>query len=130
MSNVHDQELNRLFKVAINCNECFTGNKLTRSEIDIAKPRWIRKHYWTAKPKVVIVLINPGAGATRRDDQDSKFKTLLREYKQDKISIEPIKIAFANIAWCGEAANRHPPWMLDNCFNRHTQVLLNILHRH
>jgi hypothetical protein len=35
---------------------------------------------WKAlKPKVVIKLINPGAGATLRDDQDSKFKTLLHD---------------------------------------------------
>jgi hypothetical protein len=141
MSNVHDQELNHLFKVAMGCSECFTGNKLTRSAIDIAQPRWIGKNYWTAKPRVLIMLINPGAGATRRDDQDSKFRTLLHEYKQDKISIEPVfghikgdmanwgklmafymhgfdlkfqEIAFANIAWCGEAANQHPPWMLNN----------------
>lgn len=127
---------------------------LTRSKVDIAQPRWIGPRYYTAKPKILIVLINPGAGATRRDDQDLKFNTILREYNAGGIGIHPVfdhirgdmvnwgkllsfcirgfgldldEIAFANIAWSGEAANQHPSRMLDKCFNRHTQILLKIL---
>lgn len=37
------------------------------------------------------------------------------------------EIALANIAWCADANNEYPKKMLDDCFQKHTGVLVKIL---
>jgi len=56
------ENIDDLFKSAVRCNDCFENGRLQRSSIDLAQPRWIGPRYWSVRPRVLIVLMNPGAG--------------------------------------------------------------------
>lgn len=154
MFDINAGDLDGLFRKAMRCNVCFDNGHITRSFIDIAQPRWIGSGYRSAKPRVLIMMTNPGAGENRRDDEDLKFRDILHGYSKNMTDIQPVfdhqfkdmanwnkllsfyihgfgldlqEIALANVAWCGTQRDQHPRWMLSNCFQRHTRELLGLL---
>ena len=154
MFDINKQELDGLFRKAMRCSACFASGQLARSLIDVAQPRWIGLRSGAAKPRVLIMITNPGAGENRRDDQDLKFRDALYKYSDNKTDIQPVfsqqfgdmqnwnkllsfyiygfgldlqEIALANVAWCGSKGDQHPSWMLNNCFERHTKELPGLL---
>jgi hypothetical protein len=141
---------------AIKCRDCFLDLGVDSPKIDLAQPRWVGPAYWSANPRVVVVMLNPGAGASRHDSADDKFRNLLHRFSRSLGSIDAIfahqrkdiaswgrgrfrafyltklgldldTIAFANIAWCATVGNRYPTAMLTRCFSLHTSKLLKAL---
>lgn len=145
-----------LYRKATACRECFKDCDVQAPTIDIAQPRWIGSGYFNAHPRVVVVMLNPGSGDGRKDEEDNKALHLLRNFKRAKGTLDAVlthqgedmeiwgkgkfvpfytdalglsldDIAFANIAWCGTRGNKYPGKMLKRCFARHTSKLLELL---
>jgi hypothetical protein len=147
------QELNQIFRAAIDCNACFEdGSRLKRSFIDVAQPRLIGKNYWTCPVKILVLMINPGQG--RNDDNHRQGATQIRALGSGQDLIEEIfqnqrkdllnwgnfmgfyekllglridDLALANVAWCSTAGDQYPASMLKECFSRHTAPLVKVL---
>ncbi|VGO18069.1 hypothetical protein SCARR_00120 [Pontiella sulfatireligans] len=138
------------------CRHCFNQIGVEAPLIDIAQPRWIGSEYWKASPKVLILMLNPGSGESRKDDADTRFRNLLHAYAAGDGGLEEIfahqgedipnwgrgrlskfylggfgleleKIAFGNIAWCATRRNKYPARMLCHCFEQHTSALVRLL---
>ena len=154
MTHTHNT-LKSLFKNAVHCQVCFNNGWVSHSLINIAQPRWIGPQYYSSKPKILIILLNPGSGGDTRQ-ANKRLLTLLEGYKDGKNTIDEIfehqaqdihnwgqgrfanfyltgldlslqNIAFANVAWCASAGNSYPGQMLSECFNRHTSSLVQLL---
>lgn len=149
-------EFEQLCRKAVKCRWCFKELSLEAPAIDIAQPRWIGPTYWNSKPRVLVLMLNPGSGESRTDGADQVTRRLIRRFS---LGHEPLRtvldhlmrdakgwgrgrfeqfysedlglaidsIAFANVAWCSTRRNTYPPLMLEQCFSRHTKDLLRIL---
>ncbi len=77
-------EFIKLCHEAVNCRECFRGSlKIQSPDINgfnIAQPRWVGPSYWNAKPRILIVMLNPGSGFARNN------KTTRNLFKEFAIS--------------------------------------------
>lgn len=143
----------QMFRMAVGCEACFEDKRLglERAFVDVPQPRYIGPNYWDSSVRVVILLINPGAG--NGDLRDQVFRDRLRRYRSgDACKLEEIlhedqppdwrrfrpfyfrdlglradEIAVANVAWCSTNGNKYPKEMLDRCFRGHTSDLLQLL---
>lgn len=149
-------EFEALCARAVACKVCFQQLSITPSFIDIAQPRWVGPRYSSARRRVVVVMLNPGSGASRTDDADERSRRSIRAFADgsgtlnavlqhqlsdmprwgrgrflrfyiDGLDLRLDETAFANIAWCGTAGDRYPTPMLEACFARHTAKLLTVL---
>ena len=145
-----------LCREAVRCRYCFDQFGLHAPAIDIAQPRWVGSQYWTADPRVLVVMLNPGSGDFRLDSADSRSRDLIRAFADgsgeldavldhqlgdipnwgrgrfygfyvDSLGLKLAATAFANIAWCATRGNGYPTRMLDACFSRFTERLVKIL---
>lgn len=141
---------------AVQCRVCFEDRSIKPALIDIAQPRWVGPGYWSAKARVLMILLNPGSGESRKSSADARALELLREFRDGKGSLQAVlehqaedipnwgrkrfaafyleglglkldDVAFANFAWCSTKGNRYPGEMLRSCFARHTQQLIECL---
>lgn len=146
----------QLVRTAIGCNVCFETLGLHRARVAHAQPRWIGADYWHTRPRVAILLLNPGSGESRNDRMDVRYNRLIEEYAAGTRPLEDVlaheredmpnwgrgrflqfysshlglrldRIAFLNVAWCATSNNAYPESMLAECFARHTLPLLRIL---
>ncbi len=150
-------KLEELTHEACNCSYCFDHYGLKRPTIAIAQPRWVGSRYWNCNEKILVVLLNPGAGASRKDNADEiMYQKLLTFRNTRETSLEEIfadqgndmkkwgrgrfwnyfvtgiglnidEIAFANVAWCATSGNEYPPAMLSTCFEKFTSRLISLL---
>jgi hypothetical protein len=159
MTRIPD-ELTALYRRATDCSWCFEQNgvenkQLSRSFVDVAQPRFIGEGYWASQKKVLVLLINPGSGAGRRDSADDTHRDLIQLFGRGQGSIEAVfdhqrsdidnwgrftsfycagiglsvdTLALANVAWCGTVGDQYPSWMLTECFSRHGADLVQFLH--
>jgi hypothetical protein len=82
-------EFKELCHKAVKCRKCFEkNNELSldleppkKSNFNIAQPRWIGSNYWMARPRVLIMMLNPGSGDSRKDDADVKAVEKLRVFR-------------------------------------------------
>jgi len=137
MSEIVPQAIDDLCRSAASCNVCFeSGLPIVRTRVDLAQPRWIGPGYWTSRPRVLIVLTNPGAGNARAATADLTFRQLLTDYRDGKTDLGPTfkhqrkdmanwgdlicyyidgfgldldETAFVNIAWCASISRKTPP---------------------
>ena len=138
---------------ATQCRSCFADLSIKPTDGDMAQPRWIGPGYFTAKQRVVCVLINPGKGGSVTTSSAIEGRAHLRAFSQGHCDLKPIfdhqrrsiptwgrgkmlafytrglgldldAIALANIAWCSTADNKYPDPMLLRCFQEHTLPLL------
>jgi hypothetical protein len=144
------QEFESLARAATKCRECFVVGEVTDPYIDVAQPTWVGPKYWDSPFRVTILMINPG-----QTDNTPRAKTLLLQihnFRDGEIKLRTIldkhfkgmegrfadfyikglgldwdTVAFANVAWCATKNNDYPRTMLDRCFERHTERLLEIL---
>jgi hypothetical protein len=150
----HNEKLLQIFRTAVECNTCFENTALMRSAIDLPQPRLIGQNYWSSGKRVLIVLINPGSGAGRKDGADRVHRDLIASFRSGTGTIEEIfqhqrddivnwsrfvsffinrlgldlsELALANIAWCGTKSNSYPAKMLNECFALHTAGLVRAL---
>ena len=145
-----------LARDAVRCRVCFESLPLQPAFVDLAQRRWVGPRYWSAEPRIVVILVNPGAGRGWADQRNEKLRRLLREFASDQtkldavlkyqrddlpnwgrgrfwrfyidgVGLDPDQIALANNAWCATRGNRYPSRMLSECFSRHTARLLSTL---
>ncbi len=145
-----------IFLEAMQCRSCFANGFVEPAYIDIAQPRWIGPSFWTSNPRILLLFINPGAGekyakARHSADLDLLQKSLsdpsgLLEYLErqrqnlslwgkgkfwhffvKQVGLDIDAIALANIAWCASRDDRYPVRMRNNCFEKFTSRLLDLL---
>lgn len=143
-----------LCRRAAACRVCFDSEELAAAEVDVAQPRWVGTGYWTSRPRIILLLINPGSGKAHQSN--AELRRLLQQFRSGRISLDSIfdfqrqdisswgrgrfmslyfdflgleidKVGLANVAWCAERNDNYPDWMLSECFHRHTADLLRIL---
>lgn len=148
--------LEALAREAAHCRACFHRGDLQPPTIDIAQPRWVGSGYWNAKPKVCVLMLNPGAGSGRKDSADAKMRSLLMEFRDGKVGLGDVlqrqrldmpnwgrgrfynffftliglrldQTAFANVAWCSTVGDKYPMGMRTNCLSKFTGRLLDLL---
>jgi hypothetical protein len=141
---------------AVKCRVCFDRFSVQSALVDLAQPRWVGPRYWSSSPRIVVVLVNPGAGDDWADAENQALRQLLGEFAKDRsrlcavmnhqrrhfpnwgrgrfwrfyvegVGLEPDQFALVNIAWCATKGNKYPGTMLNECFTRHTKRLLEIL---
>ena len=142
------------FRTAANCRRCFepsSGLNVRSAQIDVAQPRWVGPDYETSKRRVLLLMLNPGAGASRTE-KNAEFRDVLRgvrsgtrefstllDFIRDDIfdwgrgrfidfihdcGLSLDNIALANVAWCATSGDEYPKEMLRTCFALHTCSLL------
>jgi hypothetical protein len=151
-----EHEAVRIMQQAGACSFCFrSGFGVQATRFTIPKPRWIGERYWSSVPRVVVVLINPGAGAGQSDEFHRRERVLFTEFHRTG-DYAPIRdyfrrwrqyddlfswytnnfgVAFEdrsqiNIAWCSTQDNKYPSAMLQTCFEHYTGPLLRALQPH
>lgn len=140
----------------VDCNFCFTNLGLQRTSADdLAQPRFIGKNYWAAKPKVVVVMTNPGAGDNKDQGIHKQRRDLLKNFLNGAASLDEVfkdqfadmfnwghgqfmsyfvdslrlsfdSVALLNIAWCATKGDSYPKRMFNECFTRHTESALKL----
>lgn len=156
MSSAIPARFQHICTKAVRCRWCFDNCSLKAPTIDIAQPRWIGRAYWNARPRVLVLMLNPGSGKSRKDNADAKARRLLRSFAKTESGLRKIlehlkqdsrywgagrfrgfystalglafeDLAFANVAWCSTRGNKYPVEMLEHCFYHHTQEVLRVL---
>ncbi len=70
-----------IMRGAAGCNRCFdTIPGLERVALGLPKPRWIGSRYWVTRPRVVIVLINPGDSSKLGDEWNRRERNLFEAF--------------------------------------------------
>jgi hypothetical protein len=129
---------------AMQCRFCF-ALKLRPAFVDLPQPRWIGPDYWITRPRVAVVMLNPGSGTFRSDGADAALRSLLHAFAggEDRLSeilehqrrdipswgrgrfarfflegarLRLEQLALLNLAWCATQSNEYPPEMLHACF--------------
>lgn len=149
----------KLYKKAGSCRDCFTkelGRLPTGSGCRMPQPRYIGPQYWGSTPRIVVCMINPGAGK----QVEREFENLLVEFYTDQIPFYKVndylrkqmrvwgggqyermlthhlkldinKIALMNIVLCPmvdiNEQNDNPAAAADNCYKRYTSKILRDL---
>ena len=82
------EEVDGIFKEAMNCRRCFDEGVGRPAFIDLAQPRWIGPNYWSSEPKILLVLLNPGAGNTRsKREKNRALREIFLKYRDGKIGL-------------------------------------------
>jgi hypothetical protein len=145
------------YRKAMLCRACFEGERKVNSGcIDVAQPRWIGEQYFSARRRVLFVLLNPGSGRSNDDHYSKEARRLMHEYRDRRVKLADVlnhqlthipdwgrkrflkfyihdlgleldHVAFLNIALCSTIDNRCPEWMLMRCFEKHTGQLIQAL---
>jgi hypothetical protein len=139
----------------VQCSICFDQKLAVEAPNNISQPRWIGPLYKNSRPRILVLLVNPGSGKGYTQYQNMNSDPL-KDYKAGKTGIEEYlhyqrqdmkhwghgrfirfyqewlgldfeKVAFANIAWCATEDNKYPSKMLKACFNKFTFRLVKLL---
>ena len=77
-----------LYQTAMDCAACFgLGSELHLPTIDLPQPRWVGPAYQTSKPRVLVVMLNPGQGDEPQLEQNLRLKYLLHRYKRQDANL-------------------------------------------
>lgn len=71
----------RLASSAVSCRHCFDVLGMSAALIDVAQPRYIGPDYWNTLLRVAIVCLNPGAGKSRLDKGNERFRDHIRRFR-------------------------------------------------
>src|ERR1051326_2268489 len=58
--------------------------------VDVAQPRWVGPLYWRSSPRVLLLLLNPGAGEAAKRDVNLIFAERLPCFRDGKTDITPV----------------------------------------
>lgn len=85
-------EVELTFRKAMACNACFTcqDSTLQRASVNIAQPRPIGDNYWTNDVRIVLILLNSGAGGGEHTTPDETFRDLLHAYANGSGSLAAV----------------------------------------
>jgi hypothetical protein len=96
-------KINAVFRNAMKCRRCFDKKLGQKAFIDVAQPRWIGPRYFANDLKVMVVLLNPGAGnSPEKTKANEEFLNILYEYRDEKVGIQSYLIFKENIFLSGE----------------------------
>ena len=85
------ERIDSLYRGATNCRECFEGNPRVEAPIiDVAQPRWIGSEYFRARPRIVFVPLNPGAGSRGTEEGNRVARELLLRYRDGKAALDEV----------------------------------------
>lgn len=79
-----------LCSTAMKCRHCFDRFDVETATIDIAQPRWVGSKYWSTRPRVAIVMLNPGSGESRDGTADIRSLSLLKDFSQGRGSLADV----------------------------------------
>lgn len=93
-ANTAKNEFEKLCHKAVECHKCFEKDfvepSLNHTTIKIAQPRWIGQAYWDTSPRVLVIMINPGAGNSKdikRKQIDDETLALLQGFASQEKSL-------------------------------------------
>lgn len=84
------REIEQLARQAVSCRECFVRGHVQDAAINIAQPRWIGPNYWAAKPRVVILMLNPGGGGTTANPNHEPCRLLIEDFRSGRVSLQDL----------------------------------------
>ena len=82
------KKIDTIYRAAMGCRKCFKRGYVQPAFINLPSPRWIGPDYWSSSQKILLLLVNPGAGnsrTARKGNEDLK-KTLV-DYKNGKVGL-------------------------------------------
>ena len=80
-----------LYRNAMPCNACFgPQSQLQRPIVDVPQPRWVGPKYPAARPRVLVVALNPGAGTARHAASNQKLHTLLHNFRDGSAHFDDV----------------------------------------
>ena len=75
---------------AVKCRVCFERFDVKPALIDVAQPRWVGSKYWSTRPRIVIVMLNPGSGEARDGSADTRSLNSLKAFAQSRGSLSAV----------------------------------------
>ena len=159
MSNLSLKVLNQKAGKAVACNYCFMSDRMREWGIVPQRPMdrpddlpmlpWVGERYFAARPRVVIMMLNPGHAAaahklTRKElgqqfrsgkidyvQYNKRLTPLVPEWGFGKVvrwlravRLDPDTIAFLNVALCAVAKDKYFLGLFKACFERHTRNIV------
>jgi hypothetical protein len=97
-----------LYRCAIHCRTCFAEQtKLRGAIIDVAQPRWIGNRYFHAKPRIVFVMLNPGAGDQSKEAGNRAAREVLLMFRDGRATfLEVLAFQCQHMESWGKPAGR------------------------
>jgi hypothetical protein len=85
------QAVENVFRQAMTCRKCFTDGLAQSAFINVAQPRWVGPNYFSARPRVLILTLNPGAGNTpEKKESNVPFRQVLYDYRDGTRSLHEL----------------------------------------
>lgn len=81
------RQLDQLFRRAMGCRLCFQEGIVSSPAIDMAQPRWVGPRYFETRPRILVVLLNPGSGEGYDKTLISAYLDHLLDYQQGRIGL-------------------------------------------
>jgi len=80
-----------LYHQASHCRVCFDEQTALKAPIiNLAQPRWIGSRYYEAKPRIVFVTLNPGAGDPSKDAGNCEAQQVLVGFREGNVTFEEV----------------------------------------
>jgi hypothetical protein len=76
---------------ALRCRVCFAEDtRLKAPIIDVAQPRWVGTRFRDARPRIVFLMLNPGAGDPSKDAGNRDARRLLLRFRDGGATFENV----------------------------------------
>lgn len=73
------------------CRTCFgPSSNLTRPIIDLPQPRLVGSRYFSTSPRLLVVMLNPGAGTDTHVRDNRRSVELLRQFKDGQATLQQV----------------------------------------
>jgi hypothetical protein len=87
------ETLEQIARRAVACNCCFEQFGVHRpNKDDLAQPRWIGPDYFTATPKVIVLMTNPGAGDGADQSIHMQRRKLLKSFLDGQAELPEVLV--------------------------------------
>ena len=91
-----------LYRRAARCRVCFVDKTgLKAPIIDVAQPRWVGTRYRDARPRIVFLMLNPGAGDPSKEAGNRAARQVLLGFRDGGAT-------FAEVLGLGNQPGRKP----------------------
>lgn len=82
-----DEKLEHICSRAVWCRVCFQQGLVKPALIELAQPRWVGPRYVESRPRIVAILLNPGAGKGKGELGNDGLAKLLPRYRDGEIGL-------------------------------------------
>lgn len=129
------RDFEELCRAATKCRHCFKDKAIGAippmfspgNSFDVAQPRYVGEEYWTTPTRVVLLLMNPGAGGSKgRVEIDATVASQLRDFRDKVADLQSIfDFQFEDMGkWSGGCFDRH--YFDDRGLLRARTAILNV----